>query len=491
MTRSESHMKKESPNAEAREPQRWRTVFVDGAVLEATTPAPGNSAERDAEPEIRVVARREEEVAAVRKNVQDAARAVLAWVAAVVGHEDEDESDLEGVLDRCLRPGPDVERVNYSAMAADIRRVTGAKLTAKRVQTAVLHLRAAHTKKHAQAQAQESVSGPTLRDRLDELDAKVRGHFDALTQGEPEGHSAARREIGTEVLTAVRSAAGRVIDRDFGEGIPDAVNLEALEGRFLDFVRDTLRREAFGGASGDALSPEQDLRRLLIALADHDATPESDMKLVMRGSVVVRALLGCDSLPGLIAQLNVLVAGRAILDTDLYVAEMLRLAAQAQSLRDDPATQSYLNWARRLPEDRRLPSPIRVASYCRSNAATRLFDRLFSGDLDPDDTALADATKPPRTYLRLARDTHDAMTESDSGFTLTLTTEMIRRVTVARLTGDDAEARAYVESLGAEKALDRLEGLIRFENNDALVEAARSLVIGVYPELRGRLVCVR
>ncbi|MEO1236114.1 MAG: hypothetical protein AAFX76_04930 [Planctomycetota bacterium] len=477
----------ESGAPESPGPRRWRTVFVDGEALGALHAAadPGiDEARAPVSVPPRVVARLDDEVAGVRKNVRDAAGAVIAWLAAVVGHEG--KTDLDDVLDRCLRPGPDVERVNYAALAEDIRRVTGVELTAKRVQTAVAHLRDARRRKTDDAQAR---TADLLRQKLDELDARVRGHFDALTRSDPDKDTAsARRDVATEALTAVRAAAGRVIDRGFGEGIPDHVDLPALEGRFLGFVCDTLRADADGTLDH---SLENDLRRLLITLADHDATAEADTKLVMHGSAVVAALLGPDSLPGVMARLNVLVTGRALLHTDLYVAEMLRLATAAESLRDDPATKTYLNWARRLPEDRRLPSAVRVASYCRSNAATRLYDRLFTGELDPDAPTLADAHQPPRSALRLADDTHNAMLAHDSGFTLTLTGELIRHVVHARLTHDDTAAAAYLRALGPDKALDRLEALIRFDNHDELVDSARTLIVSVFPELRRKLVCVR
>lgn len=485
--------------------QRWRTVFVDGNILDATTPSYGNglaSGDRlsASEPVTRSLTRIDDEVGRVRKNVQDSARAVLAWLSAVVAHEG--KTDLDATLDRCLRPGPDIERVNYAAMAEDIFRVTGVELTAKRVQTAVSHLRAAREKQTAAALAQYVPARDELAERLAALDARLRGNFVALTANEPADHAAVRREMGTAVLTAVRSAAGRVIDRDFGEGIPNSVNLQALEGRFLGFVRDTLRHQAayevtseshtgrVGKTSSDG-GGEQDLRRLLITLADHDATAEADMKLVMHGSAVVCSLLGVDSLPGVMAQLNVLVAGRGLIDTDVYVAEMVRLGNLAESLRDEPATKTYLNWVRRLPENERLPSPIRVASYCRSNATTRLFDKLYAGDLVPDAIALADATQPPRPYLQLAVDTHDQMLALDAGFTLTLTTQLLRYVVLAHLTGDPAEAIAHLESLGQAKALDRLEALIQFDNNDDLVAEAQKLVVKVYPALKRQLVCVR
>jgi hypothetical protein len=469
--------------------QRWRTVFVDGQVLEATLASDPESVAQP-EPSLRVVARLDDELAGVRKNVQDAAAAVLTWVAAVVGHEG--KTDLDDILDRCLRPGPDALRVNYAAMAADIEQVTGVELSAKRVQTAIAHLRAPRPRPrkqgHDPAGDTSESRPPKVTDRLVELDQTLRQQFDALSADESPDRAAARREVATDVLTALRSAAGRVIDRDFGEGIPDAVPLPALESRYLDFLRDTLRADAFGTKSPGL---EHELRKLLITLADHDATAEADMKLVMHGASVVSLLLGVDSLPGVMARLNVLVAGRALIDTDLYVAEMLRLAARADALHDDADTRSYLNWNRRGPEDRRLPSPIRVGSYCRSNAATRLFDRLFDGELDPEQTALADASQPPRTYLQLALDTHDAMLARDSGFTLTLTTHLLRHVTVAHLTDRTADLDDYLQKLGPEKTLERLEALIRFENNDDLVAAARVHATRVHPALKRRLVCVR
>ena len=462
---------------------------MDGTILDSTTPSFDDDTATPSEPTTRPITRLDDEVAGVRKNVQDSACAVLAWLSAVVAHEG--KTDLDDILDRCLRPGPDIERVNYAAMADDIFRVTGVELSAKRVQTAVTHLRAAREKQAAQALDEAVPARDELAQRLAELDARLRDNFASLTADETSTHAALRREMGTAVLTAVRSAAGRVIDRDFGEGIPDTVNLQALEGRFLGFVRDTLRKQAARGLASQSGTAEQDLRRLLITLADHDATAEADMKLVMHGSAVVASLLGVDSLPGVMAQLNVLVSGRGLIDTDLYVAEMVRLGHLAESLRDDAATKTYMNWVRRLPEDQRLPSPIRVASYCRSNATTRLLDKLYAGDLDPDAIALADATQPPRTYLHLAVDTHDRMLALDGGFTLTLTTQLLRHVVVAHLTGDPAAAITYLEGLGQAKALDRLEALIKFDNNDELVAEAQALVVSVYPGLKRQLVCVR
>ncbi len=482
--------------------KRWRTVYMDGELLQATAEA---RAMQSAGPPVvdaglRVVARAEDEIGAVRRNVRDAAGAVLAWVAAVVAH-DAGGGDLDGVLDRCLRPGPDVERVNYAAMAAEILAVTGVSLSPRRVQTAVLQLRSARGKRiqaqraAAQVSVAKGVSDEPLRAALQALDADLRSSFHELVEITGPGGEAARRAMGTAVLTAVRAAAGRVIDRDFGEGIPEhhVPHTGDLEGRFLTFVRDSVRRRADEGDAVRRVEPH--LRRLLVTLADAGARAgaetdaESDVNVVMHGARVVSCLLGVDSLPGVVAQLNVLVTGRALIQTDLYVAEMLRLAARAEALHDDAQTKRYLTWVRRGPEDRRLPSALRVASYCRSNAATRIYDRVFEGVLDPDAAAWADASRPPRTYRQLADAAHDAMLARDGGCTLTLTGTLVRHTVSAKLDGHDLAVREHLEALGEDKALERLEALIRFENNEALVRAARDHAVAVYPKLATRLIC--
>ena len=212
------------------------------------------------------------------------------------------------------------------------------------------------------------------------------------------------------------------------------------------------------------------------------------MRLVLHGAAAVTSLMGECSLPGVMAHLNVMVAGRDLVETDLYVAEMLRLAGLAEALHDDAATEGLRQYARRLPEDRRLPSPIRVGSYCRSNAATRLYDRIHRGEFDPHAPALADASLT-MTYLQLADATHDAMLARDGGFTLTLSTEFLRHVVHARVAGNTAALDAYLSRLGQAKALDRLEALVRYENNDALVAEAHDHAVRVHPSLQNKLIC--
>ena len=400
----------------------------------------------------------------VRANVQDAAKAVLAWVAAVT--DAEADETLTDVLNRCLKPGPDIERINYTQLAAEITRTLDVDITAKRVRSAIRHLRKAHEGRT------HDMAKPSLKQKLDRLhDRLTRGYASIVDQRDE--HDALRREMSLGILGAVRAAAGRVIDFAYGEGIPTQVDVDELESRFLDFVRDQVRAEAVGDV-------EADLKRLLLTLGAYDLSAESDMRLVVDGSRVVADLAGPDSLPGVMAQLNVLVAGRELIDDELYVAEMSRLAQTAEALHDDPATKSLLNWIRRQPDDQRIPSPLRVASYCRNNAATRLGDRVFMGTLD-------DAS----TWLDRADEHVQAMRERDSGFELIKVTELVLLTARAQHTGDASGLHAHFKSLGETVTLELLEKLARFDNCAALVQTALHHAVAALPALKNKLINIR
>ncbi|MEM1211419.1 MAG: hypothetical protein AAGI68_03890 [Planctomycetota bacterium] len=414
-----------------------------------------------------------ESIEPLRANVKDAARAVLTWLAAVVDHRG--ERPVDDVLAACLRPGQSIEGVDYAALAALVSAHSGMELTAKRVQTAVRHLRS--------HQASQTVETPTpVSDRLAELDEHLRERFDELTEDGADGSTTA-----IEVLTAVRGATGRLTAYDFAEGL-DAAD---RAGRSVAGNTDGLRRRfASAQLDGDADSSErtaQLLRRLLVVLAEHDGTAESDMKLVLCGSALVCRLTGSSSLPGVMARLNVLVAGRGLIEHGDYVTRMEALADQAEALHGDAATRTLLHRLGRGPKADRLPTPRRVASYALNNAATRLIHRRFTGELEGvlGESALARAA----AYL-------DRIKSADSGFALVPSTEAMLRVAedreAGRLPGGaGSAARSFFEAMGVEKAEDVVEHLLRHESCRGLVEAVRGVAAGVYSCLYEDLIVVR
>lgn len=417
-------------------------------------------------PRRRVITTVDDQVHDLRHNVQDSAEAIVSWVAAVCDHDGPDA--LDDVLDRCLRPGPDVERVNYAAIAEQVNRCLNVNLSAKQVRTAIQHLR---RREQAKVNAMPEAG---LQDKLQALLDQLQSNYTALIEAGDGQDESLRRAVAIQVLGAVRAAAGQVIDNAFGEGIPETIDIDELESRFLDFVRDMVREQRIDqGATGLA----GDLQKLLMTLSQYDGSGESNMRLVVTGARVVGDLQGPDSLPGLMGQLNVIVAGRYLLDGELYCAELTRLAEAAGDLHGDAATGTLMNWVHRLPEDQRLPTPLRVRSYCLNNAATHILERVYRDQYDD-----------PEPWLERAGSCLQQMRQRDSGFRLIQTTHLIQLVVNAKRSGDASAIQSHFEQLGEADALKVLEDLARFENAEDIVRDARRHAVAALPALQHRLI---
>jgi hypothetical protein len=450
--------------------QRPQTFYVDFAEFERTSAVRARS-ETTRAPGPQRVSTVEAEVAGLRSNVRDTARAVLTWLSSVTQHDNEDS--LDTVLDRCLRPGPDASKLNYAALAEEINRSLGVDLSAKRVQTAIRHLRGeAEPNGAAGASVSES---PSVAQRFEALSERLRVNHDALLSGQEAAGRSLGRSVAHDVLCALRNAAGRLIENGFGEGIPDRVDLDATRDRFLAFVHGVVRRGTATGVGGRESTLRVDLGRLLSALHDYDASTDADMQLVVTGAAVVGALAGPGSLPGLMARLNVLMVGRPMLETDFFVAQMLELADAAGLLIGDTPTRSYMGWVRNQPEDRQTPSPNRVRSYCLNNAATHILQRLVAGELVGG------------KWFETAQHCFDTMKKHDRGFKLLWTTEAIMLSTLAELTGSDQAVCDFFERLGSKKSLDLLADLRRYDNSDALNRLVRTYAVSVHLEIKGQL----
>ena len=455
--------------------QQPQTVYCDWADLEAKMSARqvdtlSRSNERAShDKRRRLITTVESETDGLRANVKDSAKAILRWISAVADHDA--KHDLDTTLNRCLRPGPDLENLNYAGLAQEIRDTLKLDISAKRIRTAVQHLRQSHRQKATRMQ-QDSI-----KQKLDALQARLEVNYAALTASEqPEGKSL-RRTVAIDVLAAVRRAASRLIACDYGEGIPQTIDLDRIEDEFLDFVRDVIGNKP---AKDVATTLAEDLHRLLVTLCDYDRSADSDMRLVVDGSRVVAETLWPQSLPGLIAQLNVLVTGRSLLETDVYCSQMISLAQQAAGLHADTVTRSLMNWVRRLPEDQRLPSPLRVSSYCLNNAATHMLERLFTGAVEQNET-----------NLEKVKYCLDEMSRRDSGFRLIKTTEVIYLTVLSKASGHAREIESHFTQLGPSASLSLLEDLARFESCVELVHAAKLHAIAAIPELKGQLINIR
>jgi len=284
--------------------------------------------------------------------------------------------------------------------------------------------------------------------------------------------NAFRRAMAHDILGVVRSSAGRLIECSFGEGVPQQVDLDATRQRFLVFVQHAMDH---GLGSDDQTTIDQDMTRLLSALRDHDGTAEADMQLVVAGTDIVADLAGPDSLPGLMARLNILMVGRPMLETDFFVTQMLELADAAGQLINDKPTRAYMSWVRTLPQDRQAPSPNRVRSYCLNNAATHILQRLHTSELEGGQ------------WFATAQQCFETMKTHDRGFSLLKTTEAIMLCVLADLTDSAEPAQSFFNSLGRDKSLNLLSDLRKFDNSDALNRLVRRHATAAHPSLAGQL----
>ncbi|MCC6680816.1 MAG: hypothetical protein IT445_07925 [Phycisphaeraceae bacterium] len=441
--------------------RRYRTVFVDPDLLRHAADRRTHDTPRDHA--VRLIGV-ERHVAGVRRNVRDAARAVLVWLASVMEQQD---GDLNALLNDCLRPGPDAAGLNYAALTEKVNACCGCNLSAKRVRTAVENLR------HVSADTARRNHTPSssLVERLAQTRRRLAANYDQLIAAETPHRAEVRRAIGTELLAALRLAAHRLIEKPYAEELSAAFDPPALEGRLLAFVRDAVKHQP--------LELEGDLQRILRSLGRADQTPESDMAIVVASAKAVCGLLGPDSLPGVLAQLNVLVVGRDMLGTPLYVSELARLAELAEALHSDRAAQQYQNWARRLDESARVPTAIRVASFARNNLATHILQRLIT-----------QAIKDVATYLPLAESAIEAMRRSDGSFRLLPVTQAIHATALAELGIDERVVHEMFSTMEVDAATQLLADLADFDSSRAVVQAVRRRAIEAQPALRFRLIAV-
>jgi len=432
---------------------RPRVVTVDAGVLEAVVATDADAARRASRRS--TVVSVDAAVAGLRADVRDAARAVLTWLAVVTDHRpadrpgrrDKQDGGLDRVLRRCVRPGMGLDGLDYTALADEVWRTTNTRLSPKRVQTAVRHLRLART----------DLGHATARPATHVL-AGSDGLVEALRAGSAaESSEFERWTLAADVLAAARSAVGRLITHDFAEGVEPGQTAEPeLARRFAE--------AADRGAWRDDL---------IHAIERHDGTAEADVRLVLAGAAAVRRLAGAGSLVDTVAQLNVTVAGRDLIDTQTYVRRMLRVARVAERLTRDQAVKTELNRARRqTAADHRLPSPTRVMSYALNNAATRLIDRLYLGEIAPDRAGRA---------IRVARACLERMSRRDGGFRLIAVTRALL-ATIEAITRDDpAGADDFWRGVEADQAADLLADVARFDNCRPLVDAGFADARRVHP----------
>ncbi|MEM1446853.1 MAG: hypothetical protein AAGF84_12410 [Planctomycetota bacterium] len=462
-------------------PRKFRTLYLDPADLldlasHHTHPKPHADAEehRDeasGKPAFLTPDHQARLLANIRTDVRDAAAAVLAWLDHALADNQHDPHTLLGTI---LRPGPDPSAVQRPALCAAIAEHTGVELSPKRLATALRHLRAIHTTKA------EPRRGPVRA-------SPTHGYANRCLS-EPDLTDA--RPLALGLLAALRQAVGRRTDRDYADALPDdPVSADALEADTLNYLRRALPH-------GQQSNPAS-LHELLLTLAPLTApdaprpTADSDLQLVLHAAPAIASLLGPDSLPATLAHLNTLVMLRDAVAHPVYLAEMLRLTHHAASLKTDADTLSLHRYAKR----HRLPNPpgaTRVSSYAAVNACTRLLQRLFDGELQPDtliDVPPSWRQTPPAPHDNavpawpLAAALLEHLETTDAGFALSPTTRLLFHTVEAQHTNNTEPALQHYRKLGPSKTQQRLAALAAHDNHDAMVAATAALAKRAFPQL--------
>ncbi len=452
------------------------TVYVDFGSLESATAIPlhplyqpGSSTPWQRPTHITTTRL---ELESLRKNVRDPAEAVLRWMSQLIQHNG--AIALNDALDRCLRPGPDVTDLNYAALAREVNQTCDTSFSPKRIRNAIKHLR---QNRHipinsGQSKNQQETDFIT---RLKALHHRLADTHAQLVKCGPSVSRVLRRAVGHEVLGVVRSAAGRLIDCAFGEGIPDQVIPDSIYQHILALAQRMVTDNHASAIPAPANDLKAHLNRLMASLRRYDKSTEADADLVLTGACVVSCLIGPGSLFGLMARLNVLMVARPLLDSPTFIEQMLSLSDGAGRLIQDRTTQTDMAWVRLQPEDRRIPSPNRLRSYCLNNAATHILQRLYTGELAGSH------------WFTTAGSCFHTMRKHDRGFRLLKTTEAIMLCVLAELTGDHSASQDFFKRLGETKTLALLLDLARYDNSPQVNGLVRQHAESVYADISTQL----
>jgi hypothetical protein len=219
---------------------------------------------------------------------------------------------------------------------------------------------------------------PALYERLHRLSLPGAGESFSL----PDNLSPA---VYSEILNVVRGAVGRVLPREYGEGIRDA-DVGEVEGLLLKLGTELQNQWGDNPQAKGLIA--QDLAKFLNGLLDYDpATPSCDFVLLNSGARLLIELTGPASFFGLFAQLNIYQVIDRLLTRDQYLDVMQRLADDAEILTQDRSVREMVAGLNRsLPGGQEgLPTVRRLASYCLGNLVFAALDVALAEDTPQDD----------------------------------------------------------------------------------------------------------
>lgn len=269
-------------------------------------------------------------------------------------------------------------------------------------------------------------------------------------------------EVYAEILNVVRGAVGRILPREYGEGIED-VDVDVLEHLLLDFGTQLQSQWADRADSGGVVA--EDLRKFLSALNDYDpSTPCSDFALLNSGARLLVELTRPDGFFGVFAKLNVYVTIDRLLPREQYLDVMQQLADEAEVLTHDHSVQAMVaGLNRQKPEGREgLPTARRLASYCLGNLVfTALDTSLIGGSPEKDRRSLIGRAKLAANVVALR----------DSSFEQNDWYKLASAAAESDLSGQDKLFDDVVKKLGTKRSFEILSRIRQQVNQVLIVDA--------------------
>ncbi len=180
-----------------------------------------------------------------------------------------------------------------------------------------------------------------------------------------------QEDLAVLIANLQRLAASRLIVSPWSDNLSQS-DLNDIERQSFNWIREL-------SDQGDALQNSDVagvLREFLLCLQRYDESVNADFEMTASAGRMVMSLVGPASPLGVMAQHTMLLPLKGVLSLEVYTAEERRIAGEAEALQKTEATSAFMRRNHALPEEQRVPSPQRLASYALSAAASRILHAI-------------------------------------------------------------------------------------------------------------------
>lgn len=375
-----------------------------------------------------------------RKICEALLRALLRLLGeAIPDSEDSPESDgerelsLRALLDKVNANAAEDEQVELPQMMKAMRKIRQA----------------------AERAAEKGTSMTTSKKMRDGI-ARIEESAQRLAeQGELDDTN--RERLAQNLITLQRTVTERLLVNGSGDGIASEVDTDKTEAQ----VFETLAPIEHGD---DVLA--RNVKAILLGISRYDGTPDADFDLNLSAGRLAINLVGLRNPIAPLAQLNMILPLKHMMKLAAFHADMLGLADVCEDIHRDPSCRAFVDRARKRSGAERLPSPLRIASYCLVDGATLVLHHV-----------LAEGADPCLWLPRVQEDVERIRRNGDGHYKLVPMTEMLLLVVDAETAPGPERPRKKallerrIKELG-EKGVKKLAKLtLQCEDSDELVDA--------------------